>query len=327
MGNILEDERLQNIKQEEKEALEELENLYGGQISSSKELYAAVKDAAAALGKEQAQQLKEQTQLAVEQLQLQKEEAKQDYLQEQSAAYTDFRQRNQLHGVHEEALADGGLRNTGYAETSRVAMYNQYQNRVAAARAGYTAAMTNYDLGIRQAQAQNNALLAQIALDTLQLQLKYALEAFRFESDLQLEKYKQKGQLQEDFLDKYAQQLQLVQREQAGKGSGGPAQEEQPQEEQPQEEQPARDPKQARGPVPDKAFVGLEIKGKGWKIACIFASVYMALNLSTTASALLRWGERLDMEPPSNKWEVYLDKFYDDERMRENYPTMYFFED
>lgn len=32
------------------------------------------------------------------------------------------------------------------------------------------------------------------------------------------------------------------------------------------EQQPARNPKQARGPVPDKAFVGLEIKGKGWKI-------------------------------------------------------------
>ena len=44
------------------------------------------------------------------------------------------------------------------------------------------------------------------------------------------------------------------------------AEPEQAQEEQPQEEQPARDPKQARGPVPDKAFVGLEIKGKGWKI-------------------------------------------------------------
>lgn len=36
--------------------------------------------------------------------------------------------------------------------------------------------------------------------------------------------------------------------------------------EQPQEEQPARDPKQTRGPVPDKLFVGMEIKGKGWKI-------------------------------------------------------------
>lgn len=47
------------------------------------------------------------------------------------------------------------------------------------------------------------------------------------------------------------------------------AQEPQPEPEQAADvepEQPARDPKQARGPVPDKAFVGLEIKGKGWKI-------------------------------------------------------------
>lgn len=31
-------------------------------------------------------------------------------------------------------------------------------------------------------------------------------------------------------------------------------------------EQPARDPKQTRGPVPEKAFVGTSLKGKGWKI-------------------------------------------------------------
>ena len=71
----------------------------------------------------------------------------------------------------------------------------------------------------------------------------------------------------------------------------------------------------------------MKMRGKGWKIACITASVYMALNLSTTASALLRWGERLDMEPPSNKWEAFLDEHYDHDRMRDNYPTMYFFED
>lgn len=33
-----------------------------------------------------------------------------------------------------------------------------------------------------------------------------------------------------------------------------------------QPEQPARDPKQTRGPVPEKAFVGTTLKGKGWKI-------------------------------------------------------------
>ena len=229
MGSILEDERLQNIKQEEKETLEELEELYGGQISTSKELYEAMKEATESLGKEQTEQLKEQTQLAVEQLQQKKEETKQDYLREQSAAYTDYRRQSQLHGVHEEALAESGLRNTGYAETSRVAMYNQYQNRVAAARAGYTAAMSNYDLGIRQAQAQNSALLAQIALDTLQMQLKFTMDAFRFESQLQREHYEQKGQVQQDYLQQYESQLEQVRREQAGQGAVAPEEETQEQ--------------------------------------------------------------------------------------------------
>lgn len=57
-----------------------------------------------------------------------------------------------------------------------------------------------------------------------------------------------------------------VEPEQPAQEQPADAEPEQPQEEQPQEEQPARDPKQARGPVPDKAFVGLEIRGKGWKI-------------------------------------------------------------
>ncbi|MEG1516588.1 MAG: hypothetical protein RSD95_17000, partial [Clostridia bacterium] len=30
--------------------------------------------------------------------------------------------------------------------------------------------------------------------------------------------------------------------------------------------QKERDPKQARGPIPEKSFIGLEIKGNGWKI-------------------------------------------------------------
>ena len=57
-----------------------------------------------------------------------------------------------------------------------------------------------------------------------------------------------------------------VEPEQPAQEQPADAEPEQAQEEQPQEEQPARDPKQARGPVPDKAFVGLEIRGKGWKI-------------------------------------------------------------
>lgn len=39
-----------------------------------------------------------------------------------------------------------------------------------------------------------------------------------------------------------------------------------PQEQDEPHEEPARNPKQARGPVPEKNFIGLEIKGNGWKI-------------------------------------------------------------
>lgn len=42
-------------------------------------------------------------------------------------------------------------------------------------------------------------------------------------------------------------------------------QQEQPQQEQPQQEQ-ERDPKQARGPVPEKTWIGTSIQGMGWKI-------------------------------------------------------------
>lgn len=61
-----------------------------------------------------------------------------------------------------------------------------------------------------------------------------------------------------------AQEPEQAQPEQPAQPEPEQAQPEQPA--QPESEQPARDPKQARGPVPDKAFIGLEIKGKGWKI-------------------------------------------------------------
>ena len=70
----------------------------------------------------------------------------------------------------------------------------------------------------------------------------------------------------EQAADVEPEQAADVEPEQPAQEQPADAEPEQPQEEQPQEEQPARDPKQARGPVPDKAFVGLEIKGKGWKI-------------------------------------------------------------
>ena len=61
-----------------------------------------------------------------------------------------------------------------------------------------------------------------------------------------------------------------------------------------------------------------------WHIFCIACSVFMAFNLAISASAILRWKERGEALPPSNKWESYLDATYPDARMEYVYSDMHF---
>ena len=61
-----------------------------------------------------------------------------------------------------------------------------------------------------------------------------------------------------------------------------------------------------------------------WHIFCIACSVFMAFNLALSASAILRWKERGESLPPSNKWESYLDATYPDARMEYVYCDMHF---
>ena len=61
-----------------------------------------------------------------------------------------------------------------------------------------------------------------------------------------------------------------------------------------------------------------------WHIFCIACSVFMAFNLAISASAILRWKERGESLPPSNKWESYLDATYPDARMEYVYSDMHF---
>ena len=61
-----------------------------------------------------------------------------------------------------------------------------------------------------------------------------------------------------------------------------------------------------------------------WHIFCIACSVFMAFNLVISASAILRWKERKQDLPPSNRWETYLDATYPNERMEYVYSDMHF---
>ena len=61
-----------------------------------------------------------------------------------------------------------------------------------------------------------------------------------------------------------------------------------------------------------------------WHVFCVACSVFMACNLAISATAILRWKERKEHLPPSNRWESYLDATYPDARMEYVYSDMHF---
>ena len=112
------------------------------------------------------------TDFAIDKIEQQKDQTKSDYLKEQSGAYGDWQKQSNPYGANAEAMASNGLTNTGYSESSQVAMYNQYQNRVAVARESYQRAVLDYDNAITEARLQNNSVLAEIAAQALEKRME-----------------------------------------------------------------------------------------------------------------------------------------------------------
>lgn len=113
-----------------------------------------------------------QTDFTIETIKQQKQQAEKDYIKEQSAAYTDYQKQIDPYGVNAERMAAQGLQNSGYAESSKVATYNQYQARITAARETFAQIKLEYDNAITQARLQNDATLAQIIVDAMQKRLE-----------------------------------------------------------------------------------------------------------------------------------------------------------
>ena len=211
-----EDQRMKDLQEEKNTAISEVEKLYGDMIQGNKDQYQGMIDATKEAAEKQSQLQQQQTDFAVEQIEQQKKETEESFRKEQSAAWTDFKKQTDPNGVAEEQLAQAGLTGSGYAESSRVAMYNAYQNRVAAARAGLEQAMTSYNNAITQARLTNDATLAQIALDALQQRLAYEAQVFQMNNELLLAQYNQVTNLKDYWGSREQALLEQLQKENRG---------------------------------------------------------------------------------------------------------------
>lgn len=210
-----EDPRFKEVQADKKQALTELDKTYSGMIGQSDKYYQAQIDASKEWAGTQQQLQQDQTDFTIQKVEQQKEQAHKDYVKEQSGAYIDWQKQSDQYGANAEQQAAAGMQNTGYSETAQVGMYNAYQNRVATARESYNNAVLNYNNAIKEAQLQNNSVLAEIAYQALQTQLQLSLEGFQYKNNLILEQTNKKLEVDQMYHDRYQDVLAQINHENA----------------------------------------------------------------------------------------------------------------
>lgn len=209
------DERFSQVETGKQQALTEVEQTYGGMINESDKYYQAQIDASKEWANTQQKLQQDNTDFAIEQIEQQKSQANKDYLKEQAGAYTDWQKQSNKYGVNAEQMATNGLANTGFSESSQVSMYNTYQNRVATARESYSKAVLNYDNAIKDAQLQNNSVLAEIAYQSLQTQLELSLQGFQYKNQLIIDQANKKQEVDNTYYNRYQDVLNQMNQENA----------------------------------------------------------------------------------------------------------------
>lgn len=209
------DPRFAEVESQKSDAMAKVNSTYDSMINNTDKYYGALIDNAKEWGETQSRLQQERTDFTIEQIEQQKEQSHKDYIKEQSGAYVDWQKESNRYGANAEEMATGGLNNAGYGESSQVSMYNTYQNRVATARESYQRAVLNYDNAIKDAQLQNNSILAEIAYNSLQTQLELSLEGFQYKNTLVLGKLDKTFEVDDRYYGRYQDVLSQINTENA----------------------------------------------------------------------------------------------------------------
>ena len=210
-----EDERFKSVEAEETKTKSEVSATYDNMVNNSDSFYDAQIDAAKEWADTQSKNQQARTDFTIETIEQQKDKAHKDYIKEQSGAYVDWQNQSAQHGVNAEKMASQGVLNSGYSESSQVSMYNTYQNRIATARESYNNAVLNYDNAIKDAQLQNNEILAQIAYTALETQLSLSLEGFQYKNQLIMDKTDKMLEIDSMYYDRWKGVLDQINTENA----------------------------------------------------------------------------------------------------------------
>lgn len=202
-----EDERFESVEQERVEKEANLANTYNNMLNNSDQYYNNQIKATQDYANKQSEIQQANTDFAIQQIEQQKEQAQTDYTKEQKGAYVDYMKQTKSNAQN---MANSGLNNTGYSESSEVSIYNAYQNRVGTAKESLNRTIENYNNSMQQALLANNEALAEIAFNALQTENQLNQQAFEYKNSLILQKENALQELNDRFYNRYQDVLAQI---------------------------------------------------------------------------------------------------------------------
>lgn len=209
------DQKFKDVETDKNKAISDLDKTYSGMVEDTEASYQAQIDASKEWEKKQTELQNQQTDFAIKEIEQEKDQAKKDYTKEQSGAYVDWQKQSNEYGAEAEQMAAQGMTNTGYSESSQVAMYTAYQNRVATARETHNRIVMDFNNAITEARLQNNSALAEIAFKAQQQRLELNLQMLQSKNALLLEQASKKTELEQMYHERWQDVLAQMNTENA----------------------------------------------------------------------------------------------------------------
>ena len=135
--------------------------------------------------------INQQTQMQVDELNREKEKLDKETQKTTSGLYSSWQKQANQYGAGMEQLAQQGLANSGYAESTKTALYNTYQKSVTDTLNNANELKADYDFKIQQARQNGSVQQAQAALDLYSQRLQLLTQNYELRQNREQYLYQQ----------------------------------------------------------------------------------------------------------------------------------------
>ena len=141
-----------------------------------------------------------------QQVDFEKQQYEQEANKNANALYTNYMKEQNAYGANAEAMASRGLANSGYAESSRVSLYNNYQSNVTTIMTEMANEKAKLDLQMNQAYLDADIQKAQNLANIYQQKMQMAMNTYQlrfnlYQQQVQEEQWQKNYELQQRQLE------------------------------------------------------------------------------------------------------------------------------